>query len=111
MKRQQKTKQTDTDTQRWKEIRRQRQTDNIEYKGKSTVQDILHDRAYTEYIPIFNGSHNILTFGDNYDVLKYLMYQRKLQGKVKLIYIDPPYGTNSVFHSRENKKDSTSTKW
>lgn len=49
--------------------------------------------------------NNQLYYGDNLDVLRYLLQFQKLKGKVKLIYIDPPYGTNSVFQSR-NQKDS-----
>ncbi|NLE04493.1 MAG: site-specific DNA-methyltransferase, partial [Crenarchaeota archaeon] len=42
---------------------------------------------------------------DNLDVLRFLLQSGNLKNKVKLIYIDPPYGTNSVFQSR-NQKDS-----
>ena len=43
---------------------------------------------------------NSLYFGDNLPVLAALLKQKELRGKVKLIYIDPPYATNSVFQSR-----------
>jgi adenine-specific DNA-methyltransferase len=40
---------------------------------------------------------NILLHGDNYDGLLYLAQDKDLTGKVKLVYIDPPYGTNQDF--------------
>lgn len=40
---------------------------------------------------------NILAYGDNYDILKDLCDNPKVAGKVKLIYIDPPYGTKQDF--------------
>ncbi len=33
----------------------------------------------------------------------FLIQEKKLKGKVKLVYIDPPYGTNSIFQSRHQK--------
>lgn len=43
---------------------------------------------------------NSLYFGDNLPILAALLQRTDLRGKVKLIYIDPPYATNSVFQSR-----------
>ncbi len=40
--------------------------------------------------------HNILVYGDNYDVLKEFS-DTNISGQVKLIYIDPPYGTKQDF--------------
>lgn len=40
---------------------------------------------------------NSLLFGDNYDALLYLAQEENLAGKVRLVYIDPPYGTNQNF--------------
>lgn len=39
---------------------------------------------------------NIIAFGDNYESLQ-AMLDRGLAGKVRLIYIDPPYGTKQDF--------------
>lgn len=78
----------------------------ITYKGKLPEQEII-STAYTENYESLYGEfkENKLFYGDNLDVLRYLLQSQKLKGKVKLIYIDPPYGTNSVFQSR-NQKDS-----
>jgi adenine-specific DNA-methyltransferase len=40
---------------------------------------------------------NILLFGDNYDCLTHLLEDKKNYGTVRLIYIDPPYGTKQDF--------------
>ena len=43
----------------------------------------------------FDGSQNVFIEGDNLEVLKLL--QKAYFGKVKLIYIDPPYNTGKEF--------------
>lgn len=40
---------------------------------------------------------NLLIHGDNFDALNFLADEKKLRGQVKLIYIDPPYGTKQQF--------------
>ena len=45
---------------------------------------------------------NTYFFGDNYFILKQLM--PKIQGKVDLIYIDPPFGTGQVFSDIDNNQ-------
>lgn len=50
-----------------------------------------------------NGHNNQLFFGDNLPILRTLLDNPEVVGKVKLIYIDPPYSTNSVFQARGQK--------
>jgi len=40
---------------------------------------------------------NHLIYGDNYDALIFLESKKEIHGKVKLVYIDPPYGTKQDF--------------
>lgn len=76
----------------------------IQYKGKSSANELINKLPEQNYSKIFgNGEDNLLFNGDNLDVLKHLIHERNLKNKIKLIYIDPPYGTNSVFHSRNQK--------
>jgi len=76
----------------------------ISYLGKLTKKDILSHKNEFHYETIFNGdSSNKIFFGDNLDVLRKLNTDLKIKNKIKLIYIDPPYGTNSVFQSRNQK--------
>lgn len=49
-------------------------------------------------------TRNLLIEGDNLEVLKLL--QRSFSGKVKLIYIDPPYNTGKDFVYSDNYADS-----
>ena len=53
---------------------------------------------------------NILAKGDNLPFMKYLLDQRDMNGKINLIYIDPPffsksnYGTELKLHSEKISK-------
>jgi adenine-specific DNA-methyltransferase len=50
---------------------------------------------------------NRLYFGDNLPILLSLLRDDSICGKVKLIYIDPPFSTNGIFESRSQKKAYT----
>ena len=50
-----------------------------------------------------HGWANRLYFGDNLEILGTLLDDLAVRGQVSLVYIDPPYSTNSVFASREQK--------
>lgn len=76
----------------------------ISYPGKFPEKDILNSKNEFQYETVFRGgAENKIFFGDNLDVLRHLVFNAGLKDKVKLIYIDPPYGTNSVFQSRNQK--------
>lgn len=89
------------------------------YAGKMRKEDVLSDTEEAKPVPlqiekIFNGKkyplfsknwHNLLVFGDNLQILKTFyedkdpLIKGKIKGKVKLIYIDPPFATESDFKS------------
>jgi len=46
-----------------------------------------------------DGWSNMLIFGDNLQALEVLMKKPNIKGKVSLVYIDPPFGTNQDFKS------------
>lgn len=52
----------------------------------------------------WDTTKNIMIEGDNLEVLKIL--QKSLTGRVKLIYIDPPYNTGKDFVYPDNYQDS-----
>src|SRR5205085_4093655 len=52
----------------------------------------------------WDTTKNLMIEGDNLEVLKLL--QKSYAGKVKLIYIDPPYNTGSDFVYPDDFKDS-----
>lgn len=54
----------------------------------------------------FDNTQNLYIEGDNLDVLKCL--KETYLGKVKMIYIDPPYNTGNDFVYKDNYTESTS---
>lgn len=92
----------------------------LRYGGKMRREDILADQDGSFAVPlqierVFNGERelfddgwrNMIVFGDNLHFLKTCyadkdeLIKGKVKGKVKLIYIDPPFGTASDFDSKD----------
>lgn len=80
------------------------------YSFKKREEDILNE---TMAIPLqamrsFNndepGWHNRLIFGDNLQTMKSLLYDPDVAGKVKLVYIDPPFATKQEFRGSKDQK-------
>src|SRR3989338_2524500 len=75
------------------------------YAGKAREEDIIADTlaAPLQEVRTFNSDQkfddwtNKLVFGDNLMVLKSLYENPEIKGKVKLIYIDPPFATKQDF--------------
>ena len=69
------------------------------------LQVSTSDNGNLTYHPIWqNGnSANRLYFGDNLTVMSDLLNDETVKGKIRLIYIDPPYATNSVFQTRKQQ--------
>lgn len=61
-------------------------------------------RPYPEESVDWDTTKNLMIEGDNLDVLKLL--QKSYAGKVKLIYIDPPYNTGEDFVYPDDYTDS-----
>lgn len=60
----------------------------IVYEGKLSEKEIIETPFSFEYKHISGSSNNNLYYGDNLDVLRYLLYSPcNLKNKVKLIYI------------------------
>jgi adenine-specific DNA-methyltransferase len=73
---------------------------SLNYEGKKDEKAILATSpANVEVLWQSKGkSSNRLYYGDNLTILAALLSEYK--GKVRLVYIDPPYATKSVFQSR-----------
>lgn len=74
---------------------------SLSYAGKEPEESII-SRTYTEFerITSINGNgENVLFYGDNFAVLLFLLHNG-YKDKIKLIYIDPPFATASVFINR-----------
>lgn len=61
-------------------------------------------RPWTEDSVDWDTTKNLMIEGDNLEVLKLL--QKSYAGKVKLIYIDPPYNTGKDFVYPDNYQDN-----
>jgi adenine-specific DNA-methyltransferase len=57
----------------------------------------------------FDTTENLIIEGDNLQVLKLL--QKSYLGKVKMIYIDPPYNTGNDFIYPDNYSESLQTQF
>ncbi|MBI3416808.1 MAG: site-specific DNA-methyltransferase [Verrucomicrobia bacterium] len=80
----------------------------LDYEGKKSEREILlTPSADCRQLWPEHSSHEInrLYFGDNLSVLAALTNDPDVLGKVRLVYIDPPYATKSVFQSR-NQTDA-----
>jgi site-specific DNA-methyltransferase (adenine-specific)/adenine-specific DNA-methyltransferase len=96
------------------------------YGGKMRREDILAKEDGVLPVPlqverIFNGQRdhwkddwrNIIVYGDNLQFLKTIFddqdetIKSKVKGKVKLIYIDPPFGTEGDFEGNNGQSAYT----
>ncbi len=80
---------------------------SLDYEGKRPERAILQTRPASIKTLWQEGAGsddtrdlNRLYYGDNLPILASLLREPAICGKVQLIYIDPPFATNSVFQSR-----------
>ncbi len=79
------------------------------WAGKSTLYKLIQSPAYGTLKPDkeksidFDNTENIVIVGENLETLKLLL--KPYFGKVKMIYIDPPYNTGKDFIYRDNFKE------
>lgn len=80
---------------------------NLVYGGKRPENEVLRiESASTRLLwesPREQEQEHIsnrLYYGDNLPILASLLRDPTIKGKVRLIYIDPPFATNSIFQSR-----------
>jgi adenine-specific DNA-methyltransferase len=82
---------------------------HLAYEGKKSREEILNTlpAVCRQLWPERQDqtARNQLYYGDNLSVLAALARNPAVRGKVRLIYIDPPYATRSVFQSR-NQNDA-----
>lgn len=74
------------------------------YARKERKEDVLADtmsvpfQVVKQFGNVKEGKwHNKLIFGDNLQALKFMLKDPEIKGKVKLIYIDPPFGTGDLY--------------
>src|SRR4030042_4032818 len=74
----------------------------LKYPGKKSLQDNLHTPP-TRLVRVGEKHQhdNRLIFADNIGVLSALSKDEAVCGRVRLVYIDPPFSTQSAFQSRK----------
>lgn len=76
---------------------------HLAYPGKQLESEILA-RKPSDLVDVWQGSltpSGRLYFSENSGLLASLMNDPTVCGKVRLIYIDPPFATQTAFHSRK----------
>lgn len=82
----------------------------LNWHGKRRARQLAHTPSTGTLRPCpedsvdWDTTQNLMIEGDNLEVLKLL--QKSYAGKVKLIYIDPPYNTGKDFVYRDDFKDN-----
>ena len=69
----------------------------LQYPNKKTEEEILSGTNKVNLASIFGNGDNKLIKGDNLKILKSLLEDYNLKGKIDLVYIDPPFATNNHF--------------
>ena len=83
---------------------------SLTWNGKSRARQIAQEvstgtlRPAKEESKNWDSTENIYIEGDNLEVLKLL--QKSYHGKIKMIYIDPPYNTGKDFVYKDNFTDN-----
>ena len=83
------------------------------WPGKAECFKTIQTPSIATLLPIpdesvnFNATENVVIEGDNLEVLKLL--QKSYLGKVKMIYIDPPYNTGNDFIYPDDFSESLQT--
>ncbi len=81
----------------------------LNYENKKTETEILNTIKADLKVVSGRGLKNKLIHGDNLGVLKALLEDYELAGKVDLIYIDPPFATNGHFKIGEDRANTISS--
>ncbi len=81
----------------------------LSYENKEDVALILKQHSKASFNGDFKPLQNNLLFCDNIIGLKALLYDYSMKGKVDLIYIDPPFATNTKFKIGINKVSTISS--
>lgn len=85
----------------------------MEWPGKRDCMKLIQEPSRATLKPCreesvdFDTTQNLFIEGDNLEVLKLL--QKSYYGKVKMIYIDPPYNTGKEFIYPDNYAESLET--
>jgi len=85
----------------------------MNWPGKADCFKTIQQPSIATLVPVreesvdFDSTQNLFIEGDNLEVLKLL--QKSYLGKVKMIYIDPPYNTGNDFIYPDNYSENLQT--
>lgn len=85
----------------------------MDWPGRKDCLKVIQQPSHATLKPCreesveFDSTENLFIEGDNLEVLKLL--QKSYYGKVKMIYIDPPYNTGNEFIYPDNYSESLDT--
>ncbi len=83
----------------------------LEYRNKTSKRNILAKRQQSRLERENGGgsSEKKLILGENSEVLRHLIRDPSVQGSVELVYIDPPFSTNTVFRIGQSRANTISS--
>lgn len=83
----------------------------LQYANKLLSEEILNRRDRSRLKCEHDGGASIkkLILGENSEVLRHLMRDPQISGRVDLVYIDPPFSTNTVFRISESRANTISS--
>ncbi|HRU15451.1 MAG TPA: site-specific DNA-methyltransferase [Anaerohalosphaeraceae bacterium] len=83
---------------------------HLEYPNKKKVSEIL-TKPISVHLKKTNNitSTNKLLIGDNYQVMRCMLDDLNMASKVNMVYIDPPFSTNTVFRISEDRANTISS--
>ncbi len=95
------------------EVNEGRERFGMSWPGKADAIRAAQKQSVATLLPVekesvdFESTGNVIIEGDNLEVLKLL--QKSYLGKIKMIYIDPPYNTGNDFIYPDNYSESLQT--
>lgn len=80
----------------------------LEYEGKKELIEFYNQIPSVKIGRKKKEKLNKLFYGENLTILKSLIEDFNLKGKIDLIYIDPPFATNNIFTFSEGRSNTIS---
>lgn len=80
----------------------------LEYEGKKELSEFYNQIPSVKIGRKKKEKINKLFYGENLTILKSLIEDFNLKGKIDLIYIDPPFATNNIFTFSEGRSNTIS---
>ena len=84
----------------------------LTYQGKKTISEILNgtNKAILENQYTSSFQDNLLFQGNNLEIMQLLNTDLGYTGKIDLVYIDPPFSTNTIFKYSEDRSATISSR-